>query len=51
MDPAGHRNGVKQTDAEFAAINIVRGEIQCEWNDNDSPTVALIDVRAPTVST
>jgi len=42
LDPAEYVKGIKVTDAELAAVNIVRDEFHPEWNYEIRPTTALI---------
>jgi hypothetical protein len=42
VDPGEYEKGIKVTDAEVAAVNIVRDEFHPDWNYEIRPTAALI---------
>ena len=42
LDPGDYVKGIKVTDAELAAVNIVRHEFHPDWNYEIRPTTALI---------
>jgi Rhodopirellula transposase DDE domain len=42
LDPGDYVKGIKVTDAQLAAVNIVRHEFHADWNYEIRPTTALI---------
>ena len=42
LDPGEYEKGIKVTDADFDAVNIVRDEFHPDWNYEIRPTTALI---------
>jgi hypothetical protein len=43
LDPGAYEKGVKVTDAQLAAVNIVRDEFHPDWNYEIRPTPALLN--------
>jgi len=47
LDPGAYEKGVKVTDAQLAAVNIVRDEFHPDWNYEIRPTTALLNSCGP----